>query len=493
MSIEIFFWILVAARISCFRVDMSDDEFHKLLKSGSFQGFHTPSEFWRHIQSLQLDPRNANFISDLRPIGRSFQNRPINSFFISDDVSNIDVLLTRKNIVYLNAMHHSREPLSLTMILLIVREVLLSLRSEKHTKFKEFFRDNLIAFVPIVNIDSYTFITNNFSTTSDKEGLMMIRKNRHLSPQCTPFTGGVDLNRNYDFKFGMNESGSSSDPCAEDYRGEFPFSEPETAAIKQFLDDHPNVISGVNIHTYGNAWIYPYNFVSDKANHYLKVRKPLFYDFFKEFEHEMSEKNYKALFGNSAFTLDYPTNGESGDWMIDRKNILNLDVELGNNDKKSDQFYPPAEIHDKIVVFNWAIMREFFFKHIVTLELRQVTRNDGKSHFSFEIFNKAISNLINFSGKLKANFRPSMTGNVPVFVYTYCIKDALTDKCEHIPVVQGEINTTLKGRHVLELNVKSLNRFDIELLDSVELRVTRNVPYKNYEDQIFEFSVRNAV
>ena len=39
---------------------------------------------------------------------------------------------------------------------------------------------------------------------------------------------GVDLNRNYSFKFAYDEEGSVSDPCDEIYRGESAFSEPET-------------------------------------------------------------------------------------------------------------------------------------------------------------------------------------------------------------------------------------------------------------------------
>lgn len=38
---------------------------------------------------------------------------------------------------------------------------------------------------------------------------------------------GVDLNRNYAYQWGIDENGSSSDPCDECYRGEKPFSEPE--------------------------------------------------------------------------------------------------------------------------------------------------------------------------------------------------------------------------------------------------------------------------
>lgn len=47
---------------------------------------------------------------------------------------------------------------------------------------------------------------------------------------------GVDLNRNYDFKFGIDNLGSSTDPCDEAFRGPFAFSEPETAAVRNFVD-----------------------------------------------------------------------------------------------------------------------------------------------------------------------------------------------------------------------------------------------------------------
>ena len=47
--------------------------------------------------------------------------------------------------------------------------------------------------------------------------------------------GGVDLNRNYGFRFGFDDKGSSPDPCSEYYRGSAPFSEPETKAIRDFV------------------------------------------------------------------------------------------------------------------------------------------------------------------------------------------------------------------------------------------------------------------
>lgn len=59
---------------------------------------------------------------------------------------------------------------------------------------------------------------------------------------------GVDLNRNYGYKFGIDDFGSSNDKCAEDYRGESAFSEPETKAIKEFLESTPLIKMNLNLH-----------------------------------------------------------------------------------------------------------------------------------------------------------------------------------------------------------------------------------------------------
>ena len=481
------------AGAACFDVNMSDARFRQLLKGGSFMGFMTYDEFWRHINDLLADEQNARFLSRPTKFGSTFEGNDLRALYVTDDSSQLDSFLRHKNIVYVNSMHHAREPLSLTMILLIVRELLLSLRSPLPTKFKEFFKDNVLFLVPVVNTDSYLYITRNYKRSSNREEVLMIRKNRHIAAACGPLTGGVDLNRNYSFKFGLNESGSSSDPCAEDYRGEYPFSEPETAAIKRYLDSHPNVVSGINIHTYGNTWIYPYNFIADKSDQYLKQKKPLFFNFFKEFEREMKDKKFQTIFGNSAFTLDYPTNGEAGDWLLDEKNIINLDVELGNLDERSNQFYPPAEIHDQIVIFNWSVMREFFYRHIVDLQLKRLIKTPKKGVYKFEIFNKSLSSLKNFSGILSPIFKLNSRGYKPEHTIAYTIKDGTGQRQVPIPVIGKTINTTLKGRHTLVIIVKTGVSLEIDLLDSIQLRIKRNFPNKQYEDQKYRFSTSSEI
>jgi carboxypeptidase T len=72
---------------------------------------------------------------------------------------------------------------------------------------------------------------------------------------------GVDLNRNYDFMFASTDKGSSGDPCAEDFRGPSAFSEPETQAIRNLVENRKDkLIMAFNFHAFGNLLIYPFNY-----------------------------------------------------------------------------------------------------------------------------------------------------------------------------------------------------------------------------------------
>ena len=99
----------------------------------------------------------------------------------------------------------------------------------------------------------------------------------------------------------------------------------------------------------------------------------------------MKKKDHKAIFGNAAFTLDYASNGEAGDWFTGAKNILNLDIELGDKNEDSNKFYPPLVLIDKIIRYNYVIMKEFFKKHIIDFALKKLTFYPNHKEFMFEI------------------------------------------------------------------------------------------------------------
>jgi len=72
----------------------------------------------------------------------------------------------------------------------------------------------------------------------------------------------VDLNRNYGFMFAYDSKGSSGEEnvCASDYRGPFAFSEPETAAMRDFISNWTNIKLAINLHAYGNLYVIPFNY-----------------------------------------------------------------------------------------------------------------------------------------------------------------------------------------------------------------------------------------
>jgi len=109
-----------------------------------------------------------------------------------------------------------------------------------------------------------------------EEGLLW-RKN-HNTGHCPHSWAGVDLNRNFDFKWG--EAGSSTNECSHVYRGLSAASEPETQAIQTYMarlfpdargpeddDAAPSRTSGLvlDIHSHGRLILWPWGHVYDPA------------------------------------------------------------------------------------------------------------------------------------------------------------------------------------------------------------------------------------
>lgn len=53
-------------------------------------------------------------------------------------------------------------------------------------------------------------------------------------------------------------NGSNSNPCSETYHGPSPQSEPEVAAIVNFITAHGNFKALISIHSYSQMLMYPY-------------------------------------------------------------------------------------------------------------------------------------------------------------------------------------------------------------------------------------------
>ena len=81
-------------------------------------------------------------------------------------------------------------------------------------------------------------------------------------------TYGVDLNRNYGYKWGWDNLGSSPNTASETYRGEGPFSEPESQAVRDLFGQN-NFQALVSYHNYSQVILYPWGYkeqASDKED-----------------------------------------------------------------------------------------------------------------------------------------------------------------------------------------------------------------------------------
>ena len=83
---------------------------------------------------------------------------------------------------------------------------------------------------------------------------------------------GTDLNRNWALAWG--EEGASSKPCSNTYHGCGPFSEPETAAIQNFLLAHQSNLKFTNdVHSALNMVLLPWSYKNQRTPDYDDQRR----------------------------------------------------------------------------------------------------------------------------------------------------------------------------------------------------------------------------
>ena len=248
---------------------------------------------------------------------------------------------SKKSGILFTGMHHAREPVAMMMNIYII----LYLISLPKTFRTNFLNNINLYFIPIINIDGYIYNSEQYEKYHNLK-ICEVRKNRkpHNNIKCNNDSLGIDLNRNYDFYFGIDNIGSSDNPCEEDYRGEKPFSEPETENIKNFIENNNEVKIVINYHTFGNLVITPFNYL--KSNDNINKLKESHFEFYKIYNEFDNEANYPKgyIFGNGDKAINYTTNGDATDWFFGKMNKLTFSPELGNGKLNSDSFYPNKNI-----------------------------------------------------------------------------------------------------------------------------------------------------
>ncbi|XP_073961556.1 carboxypeptidase B-like isoform X2 [Choristoneura fumiferana] len=243
--------------------------------------YHRLSVINSFVEDLE---RDFPAICTVSVIGKSIEGRSIK-------ISNSNATNTP---VWLDGAIHPREWITTAVVTYIADYIVRNFHDlSEHLTNKDWY------IVPVLNPDGY-----EYTHTHDR----MWRKNRAIyDGHCV----GVDLNRNFSYGWGHNgEEGSSDTPENVFYRGPAPFSEPETAAVRDFILGSPTPFKVfLSFHSYFELIIFPWGYKKDPCPDYLNLMEAGIR--MARAIHKSSGMTYKV---GSTKDLTYYACGTATDW-----------------------------------------------------------------------------------------------------------------------------------------------------------------------------------
>ncbi|XP_030380076.1 carboxypeptidase B-like [Scaptodrosophila lebanonensis] len=199
--------------------------------------------FLRHAEiNAYLDELARTYPSrvTVQVAGKSYEGRDLKTITITNGDGNAN-----KNVIFLDAGIHAREWIAPAGALYVIQQLV-----ENFVSNAALLKNYDWVILPVVNPDGYEYTHTN---------TRMWRKTRKpVTSSCY----GTDGNRNFDYHWG--EVGASTLSCADTYRGQSAFSEPETQIVRDLLLS----LTGrgkfyLTLHSYGNYLLYPWGWTSE--------------------------------------------------------------------------------------------------------------------------------------------------------------------------------------------------------------------------------------
>ncbi|KAG8186227.1 hypothetical protein JTE90_008754 [Oedothorax gibbosus] len=216
--------------------------------------------------------------------------------------------------VWVDAGIHSREWIAPATALYMINHLLTGYGTDRY--LTDLIDHNDFYILPLVNPDGYlhTWGWNR-----------LWRKNRAIA---NGFPGvlicrGIDPNRNFDIFFGGPST--SSTPCSSIYKGDKPFSEAESSAIRDgVMSLRHRMRAYFTLHSFSQLWMTPHG--------YTTLKSPDFNEHMDLLRMAVSAvesiHGQKYKYGPSAETL-YATSGSASDWVYDIAGVrYSFSVEL---------------------------------------------------------------------------------------------------------------------------------------------------------------------
>lgn len=267
-----------------------------------------------------LSRKHSSLVS-VEEAGTSFEGRSIKTITINNKPGNA--------VVFLDAGIHAREWIAPATAMYAIQQLV------EHASENQDVLGNLTwVIMPVVNPDGY-----EFSHESDR----FWRKTRKPTSKLCK---GTDGNRNFDFHWG--EVGASNQGCADTYRGDTAFSEPETRAVRDAVIKLKGSCKFyLSLHSYGNYILYPWGWTSQLPETWQDID-------------EVAQAGAAAIkqATGSRYTVGSSTNvlyaaaGGSDDWALAVAEVpISITMELPGGGNGG--FNPPPSSIEKLVKESW--------------------------------------------------------------------------------------------------------------------------------------------
>ncbi len=312
-------------------------KFAEKLRSGDyFSHFYSFEEIEAELQRIEAE--NPHIVS-VQSIGKSWEERDIWVMKISDNVEQDET--DEADVLYMANMH-AREMITPEIIMYFMNWLIDNYDTDPYTTY--LINNRQLWLIPTLNPDGRVHVfTGNIDNLWRYYDPIMWRKNKRDNNENNffdPDSDGVDLNRNFGYKWGF-DIGSSGSFRDNTYRGPAPFSEPETEALKDFVETRRFVIS-LSYHSYGQWWLFPWGHKKENAE------TPDHEQFLALAENCVAYNGYTPANGAQ---FDYIVSGDSDDWLYGeqetKRKIFAFTPEVGS--ASQNYFWPPPELIDDLV------------------------------------------------------------------------------------------------------------------------------------------------
>ncbi|MBX7234040.1 MAG: hypothetical protein K1X65_06620 [Caldilineales bacterium] len=287
-----------------------------------FDDYHDYGEV---LADLQYLASHYPTITRLQDIGGTWERRRIWAIRITDHPQEDEA--GEKGILLYGGTH-AREHLSVEQALFVAHDLLENYGREGEATNLIDQRD--IWIIPNLNPDGSEYDINWWTIPSFPPAW---RKNRRDNGG----SWGVDLNRNFGYKWGLDNQGSSPLPNNQTYRGPSAFSEPENQALRDFVQARPNLSTILSFHTYGELILYPYGYTYADLPPDMDATD---FAIFQALAGQMAARN--GFTAQQASDL-YLVNGDHDDWFYGALGIYAMTLELYPI-TANPGFYPPDNI-----------------------------------------------------------------------------------------------------------------------------------------------------